>query len=124
VGKQQVAGDDRSRLPATWTPIAIALLLGAVAGAIVPWLIIRRRRPVLPARVAGERPAERARQLQIALERWWLDARTRPRGVALEEEMAALRREIEAVRFAPGRADHSETVVEIEERLRRLMRRA
>jgi hypothetical protein len=37
--------------------------------------------------------------------------------------MQELRRNLEAVRFAPGRADHTETVVELESRLRRLMRR-
>lgn len=38
--------------------------------------------------------------------------------------MRGLRRDLEAVRFAPGRADHSETVAELEERLRSLMRLA
>jgi hypothetical protein len=38
--------------------------------------------------------------------------------------MEQLRRELEAIRFAPGRADHTETVLDIEERLRKLMRRA
>jgi hypothetical protein len=53
-----------------------------------------------------------------------LDARTRPKGQALETEMGELRTELEAIRFAPGRADHSETIVELEERLRRLLLRA
>ena len=60
----------------------------------------------------------------MALERWWMDARTRNKGQALEDEMQQLRRELEAIRFAPGRADHTETVLDIEDRLRRLMRRA
>jgi hypothetical protein len=38
--------------------------------------------------------------------------------------MESLRRELEAVRFAPGRADHSHTVEDLESRLRRLIRRA
>jgi hypothetical protein len=59
----------------------------------------------------------------VALERWWLDVRDGARGARLENEMRELRRELEAVRFAPGRADHSETVADLEERLRRLMRR-
>ena len=38
--------------------------------------------------------------------------------------MNLLRRELEAVRFAPGRADHSETILDLEERFRRLLRDA
>jgi hypothetical protein len=38
--------------------------------------------------------------------------------------MRTLRRELEAVRFAPGSADHSETVRVLEDRVRSLMRRA
>ena len=38
--------------------------------------------------------------------------------------MQELRRELEAIRFAPGRADHTETVLDLEERLQRLIRRA
>ncbi len=113
-----------ARPTSPWNLVIIALVVGAAVGAMVPWLVGRRRRPPLPPKAAGESPAERARQLQIALERWWLDARAGPRGAALEGEMRSLRRELEAVRFAPGRADHSETVVDLEERLRGLMRRA
>jgi hypothetical protein len=111
-------------LPPSWRWIVGALVFGLVAGAVVPIVLSRRRGPPLPAKNPGESPAERARQLQVALERWWLDARMRPKGAALEPEMLQLRRELEAIRFAPGRADHSETVVDIEERLRRLLRRA
>jgi hypothetical protein len=60
----------------------------------------------------------------VALERWWLDARPRRPKPGVEEEMQRIRRELEAVRFAPGRADHSETIVELEERFRQLSRRA
>jgi hypothetical protein len=58
----------------------------------------------------------------VALERWWIEVRDQSRSQALEAEVEALRRELEAVRFAPGRADHSETIVGLEERLRRLLR--
>jgi hypothetical protein len=109
--------------PRPWRWIIGALLVGLLAGA-APWFVSRRHRSPLPPKQPGEKPAERARQLQVVLERWWLDARTRPKGQALENEMLKLRTELEAIRFAPGRADHSETIVELEERLRRLLRRA
>jgi hypothetical protein len=38
--------------------------------------------------------------------------------------MEELRRDLETVRFAPGRADHTHTVVDLEERMRKLTRRA
>jgi hypothetical protein len=60
----------------------------------------------------------------VALERWWLDARNKAKGEALEDDMRELRKDLEAVRFAPGRADHSETVADLEERVKSLMRRA
>ncbi len=107
-----------------WVWVLGALAVGLLAGGVVSFFAVRRRRVALPPRREGESPAERARQLQVALERWWLDARAKPRGEALEGEMQALRRELEAVRFAPGRADHSETVSGLEERVRGLMRRA
>jgi hypothetical protein len=107
-----------------WMWIVGALVIGAAFGGVVPILMLRRRRGALPPRRAGESPAERARELQVALERWWMDARSRAKGRALEAEMQQLRRELEAIRFAPGRADHTETVIELEERLRALMRRA
>ncbi len=107
-----------------WAWILGALLLGLLAGGVAPVIAARRRRAALPPRRTGESPAERARELQVALERWWLDARMRPKGKMLEEEMQELRRELEEVRFAPGRADHTETVVDLEERMQGLMRRA
>lgn len=107
-----------------WLWIVGALVVGLLGGGLVSVLVVRRRRVALPPRRNGESPAERARQVQVALERWWLDARMKTRGKVLEEEMQALRRELEAVRFAPGRADHSETVAGLEERVRGLMRRA
>jgi hypothetical protein len=110
--------------PVPWVWIIGALVLGLLVGGVAPIIAARRRKTALPSRRTGESPAERARELQIALERWWLDARTRPKGKVLEEEMQELRRELEEVRFAPGRADHTETVVDLEERMRGLMRRA
>ena len=110
--------------PPPWVWILGALLLGLLAGGVVPIVAARRRRVALPQRRMGESPAERARELQVALERWWLDARMRSKGRALEEEMRQVRRDLEEVRFAPSRADHTETVVDLEERLRGLMRRA
>jgi hypothetical protein len=41
----------------------------------------------------------------------------------VRSEMEQLRRDLEAVRFAPGRADHSQTIADLEERLRSLIRR-
>jgi hypothetical protein len=108
---------------ASWWWMAVALLIGVAAGGVVTWAVTRRSRAVLPPRRSDQSPADRARELQVTLERWWLDARTDGRGRELEGEMQDLRRDLEAVRFAPGRADHTETVIELESRLRRLMRR-
>jgi hypothetical protein len=106
-----------------WAWIVGALVLGLALGGIAPLVMARRRKGALPLRRTGESPAERARELQVALERWWMDARDRAGGRDLEGEMQQLRRELEAIRFAPGRADHTETVLDLEERLRALMRR-
>jgi hypothetical protein len=107
-----------------WAWIVGALLAGLLGGGLVTLFFARRRLSKLPPRRPGESPAERARELQTALERWWLDARSKTKGKALEEEMNRLRRDLEAVRFAPGRADHTQTVAELEERVRALIRRA
>ena len=107
-----------------WIWIGGALFLGLLAGGLVTLLMARRRSVSLPPRQAGQSPSERARELQVALERWWIDARTRAGGRSLEGDMQELRRDLEAVRFAPGRADHTHTVTDLEERVRRLMRRA
>jgi hypothetical protein len=107
-----------------WRWIAVALLAGLLIGGLVVWWSGRRRSSVIPRRRDGQSPSERARALQLALERWWLDARARGPSEELEREMEALRRDLEAVRFAPGRADHTETIVDLEERLRRLIRGA
>jgi hypothetical protein len=122
------AGDDRagtgSRTPPWWMWILGALVLGLAGGSLATWLLGRRARALLPPRRADQSPAERARVLQLTLERWWLDVRSSERGRRLESEMTEIRRELESVRFAPGRADHSETVVDLEARLKRLLRRA
>lgn len=113
--------------PATpwWIPAGAALGFGILIGGAVVWYLGRARsRSAIPARRRGESPAERARALQVALERWWIEVRDQRRSQELEAEVEALRRELEAVRFAPGRADHSETIVGLEERLRRLLRSA
>ncbi|MCW8984171.1 MAG: BatD family protein [Thermoanaerobaculales bacterium] len=116
-------GGDEAGVP-LWAWIVGALILGLTLGGVAPLMMARKRKGALPPRRAGESPAERARELQVALERWWMDARARAKGRALEGEMQQLRRELEAIRFAPGRADHTETVHDLEERLRGLMRRA
>jgi hypothetical protein len=118
------AGDAAAEAGPSWLLMAVALLIGVGAGGGVTWLATRRSRLALPPRRADQSPAERARELQLILERWWLDVRSTERGRALEPAMGELRSDLEAVRFAPGRADHSETVVELESRLRRLMRQA
>jgi hypothetical protein len=117
------APSDAVRLP--WPVLAAAALgLGILVGGVaVWWLGGARRRSAIPPRVAGQSPAERARELQVTLERWWMDVRAKGDRKGVGPEMEALRRELEAVRFAPGRADHSETIVDLEERLRALMRR-
>lgn len=107
-----------------WLLVVGALVLGAMIGSAATWLIGRRVRIQLPPRRRDQSPADRARVLQLTLERWWLDARTTERGAELEKEMQGLRSDLEAVRFAPGRADHTDTIVDLENRLKRLMRRA
>jgi len=114
--------------PAGNPPLSLPLLLlvvgavGAVVGGVVAFVLLRRRGGVIPPRPNGQDPTERARALQGALEGWWhgLDS-SRREDPRLRREVEALRRELEAVRFAPGRADHSETVAQLEERLRRLL---
>jgi hypothetical protein len=108
-----------------WAWVAGALAAGLGLGAAVAWWVARRSgRVAVPPRRPDQSPADRARVLHLTLERWWLDTRSSPRGAALEDEMQALRRDLEAVRFAPGRADHSDTVIDLETRLKRLLRSA
>jgi hypothetical protein len=118
------AGESSAAGVPQWLRTLGVLVLGLVIGGAVALVVARRRRATLPPRHEGESPAERARTLQVALERWWLDARNKAKGEALEDDMRELRKDLEAVRFAPGRADHSETVADLEERVKSLMRRA
>jgi hypothetical protein len=101
-----------------------ALLVGLLLGGLVVWLTVRSRPSVIPPRSAGQSPAERARELQVALERWWLDVRARGAKPDVAHAMEQLRRDLESVRFAPGRADHTETIDVLERRFRELVRRA
>ncbi len=104
---------------------AVAALLGGVAGGgVVTWLVRGRRGQVIPRMRQGQSPADRARELQAVLERWWLGVADGNGKEGLRTEMEGLRRDLEAVRFAPARADHSDTVEDLEGRLRALMRRA
>ena len=122
-GEPKAAAPPADSLP-QWMLLLVTLVLGLTVGGVTAFLVVRRRRVALPPRRPGESPAERARELQVALERWWLDARGKTRGRVLEGDMKQLRRELEAVRFAPGRADHSQTVADLEERVKSLMRLA
>jgi hypothetical protein len=123
-GRTLVNHDPMNRKLPVWMLILGALVAGLLTGGGVAYFLARRRKGALPPRRPGQSPAERARELQLAVERWWLDARERARGRALEDEMQELRRELEQVRFAPGRADHTETVADLEVRVRKLMRLA
>ena len=123
-GRAQVDHDPMNQKLPAWMLILGALLVGLLTGGGVAYFAVRRRKGALPPRRPDQSPAERARELQLAVERWWLDARERAKGRALEGEMQELRRELEQVRFAPGRADHTETVADLEVRVRKLMRLA
>jgi hypothetical protein len=109
-------------VPVLW--LLGALAAGVLGGGSLTWLMVRRRAGAVPQRRPGQSPAERARELQALLESWWLRARDRSGADALKRELEAVRQELEAVRFAPGRADHSETITVLEGRVRRLLRRA
>ncbi len=103
-----------------WLALLGALFAGALGGGLSVWFFSRRSAFELPARRHGESPADRARELQVHLERWWFDARDDSAAETLHPEMTDLRRELEAVRFAPGRADHSETISDLERRFKEL----
>lgn len=106
-----------------WLWLGGALVLGVLLGGLMVRLSGRKRRGDIPPRLADQSPADRARELQLTLERWWVERRARGEKKGLKPAMEALRRELEAVRFAPGRADHTETIIDLEQRLRELMRR-
>ncbi|MCK5805934.1 MAG: BatD family protein, partial [Lentisphaeria bacterium] len=105
-----------------WVIVGSALLIGVLGGGLQAWLVTRRRGGVIPARKAGQRPSERARDLQLAMEQWWVGLSDDQKFGAREAEMKAVRKALEAIRFAPGRADHSETARDLEKRLRALVR--
>lgn len=106
-----------------WLMVGAALVAGLLGGVVLTWLVVRRGSGGLPRALRGQSPAERARQLQAALESWWQEHRESPGNGELRSQIERLRRELEEVRFAPGRADHSQTVAGLETRLRALMRR-
>ncbi len=107
-----------------WPWMVAMLVAGAAVGGLGAWWASRRRGSGVPPRRRGQSPADRARQLQLVLERWWLDLDQEQRTDDRRIQLEGLRRELETVRFAPGRADHSQTVADLEERCRRLLRRA
>jgi hypothetical protein len=107
-----------------WLWLTGSVVLGAVLGGLLVRWTGRRRRVEIPPRLPDQSPADRARELQLTLERWWVERRAKGERRGLKPTMDDLRRDLEAVRFAPARADHSETIVELEQRLRALMRRA
>ncbi len=112
---------DPSDVP-IWVIIGSALLIGVFGGGLLAWLVTRRRGGLIPARKAGQTPAERARDLQLSMEQWWVALPEDQKFGAREAEMKAVRKALEAIRFAPGRADHSETARDLEKRLRALVR--
>lgn len=109
---------------APWEWALGALAIGVLLGAATALFIRGRRRARIPKATEGQSTAERARELQGVLERWWSGLRETDQTELREQQVAALRRELEGIRFAPGRADHTETVRQLEERLRKLLRGA
>jgi hypothetical protein len=107
-----------------WLWLVVGLGAGSAIGVLVTWVVARRRGDAVPRRRGRQSPAERARELQAALETWWHELRDSGVSDELRLDMESLRRDLETVRFAPGRADHTQTIADLEERLRGLMRRA
>jgi hypothetical protein len=120
--EQPVVNGGHAEPPSTWLLVGLALLVGVVGGGATAWFVARRRSALIPPRRPGETPAERARRLQAALEGWWMEQPEGMRNGDREDELKRIRKELEAVRFAPGRADHSDTVRDLENRMRLLMR--
>jgi hypothetical protein len=112
---------DEPVLP-VWTWVALAAAIGVVGGVVGSRLFFSRRATAIPRWGSDQRPADRARELHGALERWRMES---PRASEPEhaERAEDLRRRLEAVRFAPGRADHSQTIADLEAEVRRLTRR-
>jgi hypothetical protein len=115
--------DEMYEIGGRWIWPVAALGIGILFGGGVTWFVGRRKKAALPPRMPDQSPADRARELQLALERWWLDIRAKGDKKGLQPKMEALRKDLEAVRFAPGRADHSETIEDLEDRLRELIRK-
>jgi hypothetical protein len=122
-GGAETIGDSGAGNGRQWILYVVALTVGVLLGGAVMWAVGRRRTSVIPARMPDQSPADRARELQLALERWWLEVRARGDKKGLRAKMEQLRKELEAVRFAPGRADHTETIQDLEDRLRGLLKR-
>jgi hypothetical protein len=118
-GERRLTDPSRSY---SWVSVAAALVVGLVTGGLLAWLRMRRRTSAIPPRRKGQTPAQRARELQVALERWWIGI-DEDQTAALQKQVEQLRKELEAVRFAPGRADHSYTVSDLEAKMKQLMRR-
>lgn len=119
---EEPASDGALALP-SWLPVAGGMLGGVLLGALATWALARRRPRGLPRRRTGQSPADRARELQAILETWWLGVRDGGAAEELAPALEQLRRELDTVRFAPGRADHSHTIDDLEERVRSLLRR-
>lgn len=111
-----------TQAPSTWLLVGLALVVGVLGGGGTAWIVARRRAAFIPPKRAGETPAERARRLQAALEKWWMDLPDDARVGDREDEVKSIRKALESVRFAPGRADHTETVQDLENRMRLLAR--
>ncbi len=121
--RSQTAPSSR-RAGFNWMWLFIALGFGVAAGLVIAVIVMRSWHVRIPRARAGQTPADRARQLQAVVEGWWAALPERKRTEDLTERVAVLRRELEAVRFAPGRADHSQTVLELEAKVRALLRGA
>jgi len=106
---------------AGWVVIMVLLTAGAGVGGLVTWLFTRGVQRMMPRFRPGQSPAEMARLLQASLEQWWTSLSDPP--AALAEQKQELQKQLEAVRFAPGRADHTETITFLVGRARRLMKR-
>jgi hypothetical protein len=126
-GAAPVGSEAEGAAPRGFGPVALvwvslaSLVIGLAIGGGAVWLGRRRHGTSLPARREGASPAERARELQAVLEAWWQTAGDP--SDELRREVELVRRELERIRFAPGRADHTESIDELETRLARLMRR-
>jgi len=120
-GEPRREGGSGSPLP-LWLVVGSALAVGVLGGGLLAWLMTRSRSASLPPRRNGQSPADRARELQLAMEQWWVGLPDDRKSGEREAEMRAVRKGLETIRFAPGRADHSETIRDLEKRLRALMR--